>query len=103
MQGNGGKAGDEHDLHGRVHFRGALGKLDAVHAGHDDVGEQQVEVSVLEVLMGFLAITKIDHLVPGAHQGLRQELAQGFVVFDQKDVRHAPLRPDVLNRIIDKP
>jgi hypothetical protein len=41
------------------------------------------------MLPGVQAIAVIGNLVPGPHQGLRQELAQGFIVFDQKDVRHS--------------
>src|SRR5689334_3102170 len=38
-----GKAGDEHDAGFRRDRGDMLGKLDAVHLGHDDVGQQQVE------------------------------------------------------------
>ena len=83
MQSDGGKAGDEHDLHRRVDFGGAFGQLDAVHAGHNDVGEQQIEAEARQAFIGVFAVAEIGDLVAGADQGLRQELAQGFVVFDQ--------------------
>ena len=38
-----GEAGDEHHPHVGRDLRRLLGELDAVHLGHDDVGEQQVE------------------------------------------------------------
>ena len=54
--------GDEHDLHGGVEFGRPFGKLDPIHAGHHDVGEQQVEGESLEALIGVRTIAEISLL-----------------------------------------
>ena len=86
-QRHGGEAGDEHDPQARVAGGGLAGHLDAVHAGHDDVGEQQVPVLV-EHGGGLLAVGAGGHLIAGAFQRAGQEAAQGVVVFGQEDAGH---------------
>ena len=58
MQGHGREARDEHDFEGLIHFGCPLGELDPVHAGHDDIGEQQVETEALETFEGLLPSPK---------------------------------------------
>ena len=66
-----------------VHLGGALGQFDPVHAGHDDVGQQQIEAEALEAFEGLGPVAEIGHGVAGLHQRLGQEPAQRFVVFCQ--------------------
>ena len=57
--------------------------------GHHDIGQQQVEGEALEAFIGVAAIAEIGHGMAGLDQRRGKELAQGFVVFRQKDMRHA--------------
>ena len=83
-----GEAGDEHHPHvGRDRGR-LLGELDAVHLGHDDVGQQQVELLALEQRQrGGAAIDRVD-LIADPLERARQIDAHRIVVFGQQDPHH---------------
>ena len=66
---------------------GLAGHLDAVHAGHDDVGEQQVPVLV-QHRRGLVAVGAGGHLVARTFQGSGQEAAQRIVIFGEQDAGH---------------
>ncbi len=61
--------------------------LDAIHAGHDNVGQQQVP-GLAEHRGGFLAIGAGRDVEAGAFQRAGQEAPQGIVVFGKQDARH---------------
>ena len=71
----------------------ALGQLDPVHAGHHDIGQEQVEGGALDAFKGVAAIAEIGHGMAGLDQRRGKELAQRFIVFRQKDMRHQPALP----------
>ena len=81
----GGKAGDEHDLEVGIELAGALGQLDAVHQRHHNVGEQERERLLAELLVGILAIGERRNVVAGSGQRALQEPAHGLVVLRQDD------------------
>ncbi len=89
VQGDRGEAGDKHDLEGGVHFHGALGQFDAVHAGHYNVSQQKVEGKAFDAFPGVAAIAEIGDGMAGLDQRRGKELAQRFIVFRQEDMRHA--------------
>ncbi|CDX44201.1 hypothetical protein MPLDJ20_60520 [Mesorhizobium plurifarium] len=83
-----GKAGDEHHLEVGIDLGGAAGKLDAVHLGHDDVGQKQRERFLAQPLIGAGAIVEIAYLVAGAFQRLDEEAAHIVIVFRQQNACH---------------
>ncbi len=87
-QGHGGEAGDEHDAQAVEAGGGLTGHLDAVHAGHDDVGEQQVPVALIQGRDRLLPVGAGGDVIARPFQGARQESPQGIVVFGQEDARH---------------
>ena len=62
-------------------------ELGAAHERHAHVGQQQVDgVAVLiEHLQRLLAVACLVHLVAGARQRLREQLADRRLVFDEQD------------------
>ena len=82
-----------------LQFGGPLGQFDPVHARHHDIGQQKVEGEALDAVPGVAAIAEIGDGMAGLDQRRRKELAQGFVVFRQKDMRHScpparsPIKP----------
>ena len=90
-EGHGGEAGDEHDAHARLTLGCDAGDLDAVRAGHDDVGQEQVVRTGVQGVDRVVAVLAGDDRMPGLFQRAGQEAAQRAVIFSQKDVRHATL------------
>ena len=87
-----GEAGDEHDAHRRVQSRGALGKLDSVQLGHDDIGQQQVETLLLEMFERDDAAFARRHGVTGTLQRAREIFAHRAIILGKKDTNHHSLR-----------
>ena len=96
VQRHGGKAGDEHDFEGGIQLDRPLGQLDPVHARHHDIGEEQVEGQALDAFKGVAAVAEIGHRMAGLDQRRGKELAQRFIVFRQKDMRHVTACPPLL-------
>jgi hypothetical protein len=90
LQGDGGKAGDEHHADRRVDRRRLLRQLDPVHLGHDDVGQQQVELLVLQKGHGLGAAADRLDLIADALQRPLQIFAHRRIVcaHDLKYSRH---------------
>ena len=70
---------------------GLLGELDAVHFGHDDVGQEQVETLGLEQRHGLGPAADGGDLIADALQRPLEVLAHRRVVFGQQDSCHRPL------------
>ena len=85
LQRDGGEAGDEHDPDIGVDRARFLGQLDAVHFGHDDVGQQQVEALGFEQRHRFGAATDGLDVIADALQRALQIFAHRRIVFGQKD------------------
>ena len=88
MERHRGKAGDEHDLERGIELGGPARQFDAVHLGHDDVGQEQVEAGLLDFLEGAQALAEAGHVVAGLLQRLHQEVPHVVVVFRKQDLRH---------------
>src|SRR5215472_12858049 len=84
-----GKAGDEHDLDVGVELGGAARELDAVHLGHHDVGEQQLERLLAQPLVGRPAVVVGNDIEAGILQRLDQEAPHVEVVFRKQDFGHS--------------
>ena len=95
IERNGGKARDEHDLEIRIELACLAGKLDAVHLGHDDVGQEQREGLFLEPLVGFEAVAERDNIVAGLGERLDQEAPHVLIVFGEQYALKAP-RPWII-------
>ena len=52
---------------------GAAGQLDAVHLGHDDIGEEQRERLLAQAVEGLAAVGEARHLVAGLDEGALDE------------------------------
>ena len=83
-----GEAGDEHDLDVGVELGGAAGKLDAVHLGHHDIGEQKLERLLAQPLIGRQPVVIGGHVESGILQRFDQKAPHIGIVFSQKDFRH---------------
>ena len=64
-------------------------QLDAVHLRHDDIGQQQVEGRLLDLLEGARAFAERDDGMAGALQRAHQKPAHILVIFSQNDLGHA--------------
>ena len=94
VQRHGCKTGDEHDLEVRIELGGPAGQFDAVHFGHDDVGQQQREGFLTQAIIGAGAIVEGADLVAGFFQRLDQKPAHVIVVFSEENFRvHSFSRP----------
>jgi hypothetical protein len=65
-------------------------QLDAVHLGHDDVGEQKLERLLAHALIGGLAVVVGRHGIARILQRLHEKAAHVVVVFREQDLGHAP-------------
>jgi hypothetical protein len=83
VEGDRGKAGDEHDLEVGRDPRRAFGELDAVDARHHHVRQQQVEIAPLQLAGRALAILGRAHVMARAPQAMRQERPHLRIVFRQ--------------------
>ena len=86
------EAGDEHDLDVGIELGGAAGELDAVHLGHHDVGEQELERLLAQPLIGGKPVVVGDHVVAGVLQRLDQKAPHVGVIFGKENLRHRPAR-----------
>ncbi len=90
-EGDSGESGDEHDAQAAETGGRLAGDLDAVHARHDDVGEEQVPFPVVQGDQRLLAVGARPDLISRTLEGARKEASQGIVVFSQEDARHGCL------------
>jgi len=81
-----GKAGHQQNLQVRSERRCPASELQAVHSGHLDVGQQEIEFvgSRGELLERFGAIRATEHLVAIRHQGPADQIEGGGVIVCQK-------------------
>ena len=91
LEGDRGKAGDEHDADRGVDRARLLGQLDPVHLGHDDVGQKQVEMGRLEQRHGLGAAADGLDFITDALQRPLQILAHRRIVFGQENSCHRSL------------
>ena len=76
--------GDDHDLHCGVPLPDQPHGLEPVHARHEDIEEQQVEILALELIQSAAAVIGGKDLMPGALQQQADDgLHRGIVVDDQ--------------------
>ncbi len=80
-----GVTGHVQHFHVGANFTNALRELASVHAGHDDVGQQQVDYSFMRHrdLHGDGAVSGLDHSVALLLEILPREGAQIGFVLDQ--------------------
>jgi hypothetical protein len=74
------------------------GELDAVHLGHDDVGEQELEGLLAQAVIGGQAVVEMGDVVTGGLQRLDQEPPHVVVVFGQQNLAHAECGPSSVRR-----
>lgn len=67
---------------------GTAHKLDAVDAGHDDIGDQQIDRVLGDIGERRVAVRQVVHLVPGPPQSVGEENANIFVVLNEEDTSH---------------
>ena len=91
LERDGGEAGDDHDADRWVDHARLLRQFDAVHLGHDDVGQQQVEAVFPEQRHRFGTATDRGHIIADAGQGSGEIFAHRRVVFGEEDADHAAL------------
>ena len=85
VEHNCGETRDEHDLEIGIDFAGAARQLDAVHLGHDDIGQQKREWLPFEALVGILAVFEGDHVIIRFFKRLDEETAHGIVILCKQD------------------
>ena len=89
FHGHSGEASNKHDFQAGADLNGALGELDPVHAGHDDIGQQEVKgFYSVQGFQRFQSIVRDADPVTGALQRSGEESAHGFIVFSQQDMSH---------------
>lgn len=81
----GGLAGEEQDAALGAELADADGGLDAVHAGHDDVGEEEVGKPGLGGLDGLIAAVNGGYLVTTAVEDDAQGIGDDAFVIGNKD------------------
>ena len=69
----------------RLAFRGRLGQLPAVHAGHDDVRQQQADALVLfDEAQGLFPVFGLQHVVPERTERIGNVGAHVIVILDNQ-------------------
>ena len=68
--------------------RDAPRHLDAVDAGHHDIGEQQIVIAVVSLHESGLAVRDRVDRMAGTPQPAAEKSAQLIIVFGEKDPRH---------------
>lgn len=76
--------GDDHDLHCGVPLPDQPHGLEPVHARHEDIEEQQVEILALELIQSAAAVIGGKDLMPGA---LQQQADDGLHVGSSSTTR----------------
>ena len=71
-----------------IEFCGTARQFDAIHLGHDDIGQQQVEGLLLDFFEGAGTFAKGRHSMASLFQRIHQKASQVFVVFCQNDACH---------------
>ena len=88
LERNGGESGDEHHLGARADLGTALGQLDAIHFGHDDIRQQQVEMLVLQQRQRRRSPVHRRYFVSGILERPRQVGAHRLVILGQQNTDH---------------
>ena len=88
VERDGGEAGDEDHLEIGVELGRPAGKFDAVHLGHDDVGQKQRKRFLSQPVIGACAIIESGDLITGLFQRFHQETAHVVVIFRQKNFQY---------------
>src|SRR5713101_1756083 len=78
-------AGGEEHLDRRLHDLGLPRQLHAVHAGHDDVGEQQIDMMLGENTHGIIGVGRGKYAKPLRGQHADDDIAHRRLVFDEEN------------------
>jgi hypothetical protein len=81
-------AGDDDDGNRRLPRPDVAHGLQPVHSGHEDIEEQQIELTGFEQRERLVAVAGRRHLMPGPFQHQPDRDLHGRVVIHDQDVRH---------------
>jgi adenosyl cobinamide kinase/adenosyl cobinamide phosphate guanylyltransferase len=91
--GDGAVGGEDQHRQQRMAAVHRLEQLQAVHAAHAQVGDQQLRQLVVQHAQRRLAAGRFHHVVALGAQAHRQQPQQGGVVVDDQDAGHGRLFP----------